>query len=452
MSLLMEALKKAEQAKRKAAEAGTVARAATQSSPPPQAGVALELTPHEVTPPKVTRVNPAESPHVPAPSEAAKFTTIVDRVAPVAEPEKPLMPEQKAEIAPMVKPATAPALEISPLPAAVPPRVQPAAAPAASKSKITTGQRASRVFLWSLSGSVLLLMFGGGGYWYYNSMSDFLKSQTTKGLPQAPVLSEIPAPPVEPAPTPVAANDGKNAAPPKSVVVKPSQRVAPVSRAVAAPEPEPPAAPATPPISVSRNVDQMETFNSLQQAYRHYQNGDDARAQVLYAQVLDHEEHNRDALLGLAAIAVRQNDRLKAQDIYSELLTLDPRDTVAQAGFVGVTRSLDPLQQEARVKQMLEQEPNAPHLLFTYATFLMQQQRWGEASRVLLSAYQAQRDNPDYAFNLAVTLDHQGQNANALTYYRTALDLASKQSASFRADEVRRRIELLQAPREGGTP
>lgn len=453
MSLLMEALKKAEQAKQKAAAENVVASPAVprapESVPVPPSATKLELTPAEPAPPKIEPVYATEPPLVTPPPQEPKFTTIVERVAPIAEMTMSPKPEPKVERPPVAAPIVSPAPP-APLAQAIPaPAAKQHATVAAPSSKI---RPAPRSMLWPVLVVVVFLSLGTGGYWYYNSMSAFLMKQTTQGLPiDSAQVEAVPAvepvlvaPPVAVKPTlPVAgAKSSVVKAPRKPDAAAPMAATAPLVPAM----PEPPL-PAAPPISVSRNVDQTEIFNLLQQGYRHYQNGDDLRAQVLYAQVLNHEEHNRDALLGMAAIAVRQRNTLKAQEIYSELLTLDPRDTVAQAGFVSVTRSLDPLQQEARVKQMLEQEPNAPHLLFTYATFLMQQQRWSEASRVLLSAYQTQRDNADYAFNLAVTMDHLGQNENALKFYGMALDLTRTQAASFRPDDVRKRIANLQAPR-----
>jgi tetratricopeptide (TPR) repeat protein len=256
-----------------------------------------------------------------------------------------------------------------------------------------------------------------------------------------------PATPVVAEPEPV---KPRKPAPPKSpaAAVKPALAPKPETAAATVPPVPAPEAPAEP-LNISRDADKTNIYATLQLAYAAYQERDDTRARTLYAQVLTHEPYNRDALLGLAAVAVRNKDYARAQDIYSELLTLDPRDSVAQAGFVSVTGSLDPVLREARIKTLLEQEPNAPHLLFTYASLLMQQQRWAEAARVLQSALQAQRDNPDYAFNLAVSLDHLGQRATALQFYRAALDLAATRSASFSSDDARRRIESLQTASEG---
>jgi tetratricopeptide (TPR) repeat protein len=234
----------------------------------------------------------------------------------------------------------------------------------------------------------------------------------------------------------------------------------PVASDAAAPQaqdgPAPPTAAVTEqtpvaPIGVSRDSDGNGVYAVLQQAYAAYQIGDDVRAQIGYARVLSLDEHNRDAMLGLAAIAVRNRDIARAQEIYSELLTLDPKDSFAQAGLAGLTTALDPVAEEARLKTLLGQEPNAPHLLFAYASLLMQQQRWSEAARALQSAHQARGDQPDYAYNLAVSLDHLGQTDAALRYYRRAVQLAAKQPSVFSVNDARRRIAALEAAPDGAS-
>ena len=272
--------------------------------------------------------------------------------------------------------------------------------------------------------------------------------------PKAAAQSAVKVKPVKKPPTvvntpvvspPLPKNSVATGVPAPVIAVPNSPSLSGDAAIVSVPVPPPPA-----PINISRDAEHNDTFVTLQTAYRAYQSGDDSSAQNLYSRVLSRDEHNRDALLGLAAIAVRQKDFVRAQEIYSELLTLDPKDSIAQAGFVSVSGSFDPLQQEARIKALLEQEPGASHLLFTYATFLMQQQRWLEATRTLQSALQAQRDNADYAFNLAVSFDHLGQGDSAIKYYREALELAAKQSTRFRPEEVRRRLKAMDAAGNGG--
>jgi Flp pilus assembly protein TadD len=428
MSLLMEALKKAEETKRKSA--------ANDAAPAPARSEALtlELAP---TPPRREAVAPLEV--------------------------KPVLPEPQPAAATVAEARAKPEISSSSPPAAVaapPLQVEPASATTHIAPPLLPPRARKTATLWIAGVGGVVLLLGVGGYIYYGVMQSYLGQQATVMEPPVaapePMVQDPPPPPpapvvAEPEPEPVklrkpvpskpAVAAAKPAPAPKDAV-EPATIAAPVPLASA---PETPAEA----LNISRDADKTDIYATLQLAYAAYQERDDARARTLYAQVLAHEPYNRDALLGLAAVAVRNKDYMRAQDIYSELLTLDPRDSVAQAGFVSVTGSLDPVLREARIKTLLEQEPNAPHLLFTYASLLMQQQRWAEAARVLQSAHQAQRDNPDYAFNLAVSLDHLGQRATALQFYRAALDLAATRSATFSADDARRRIEALQATNEG---
>jgi hypothetical protein len=55
-------------------------------------------------------------------------------------------------------------------------------------------------------------------------------------------------------------------------------------------------------------------------------------------------------------------------------------------------------------------------------------------------------DNPDYAFNLAVGLEHLSQSKLALNYYRRAVTLAqSRGHAQFDSAKVQTRIRSLES-------
>lgn len=481
MSLLMEALKKAEQAKRKATEEPAAA-------PSPTPALALELTPAEAPSPKPEPVYPAKPSSTAAPAlTAAAFTMMTGRLAeaslPVVNPHTDVpsaAPPSDPAPAPKPAPAPQPQIALTPIKPALSIDNSNTVKPASPTRSMPQRRRIPAV--WIGAGIAVVFMLIGGGYWYYNSMAQYLTQQATLNAPQITLAETAGSTPAAPAAVPVVATPSPvpaaAKAPPAVAKAKPASKlpgaentrasspalpgnktapivpapvIAPASGAslatgdVAVSVPVPPPAP----ISVSRDAEQNDTFVALQTAYRAYQSGDDNNAQNLYARVLGRDEHNRDALLGLAAIAVRQKDFVRAQEIYSDLLTLDPKDSIAQAGFVGVSGSFDPLQQEARIKALLEQEPGAPHLLFTYATFLMQQQRWLEAARTLQSALQGQRDNADYAFNLAVSFDHLGQADAAVKYYRAALELSAKQSTRFRPDDVRKRLKTMDTTPRG---
>lgn len=83
---------------------------------------------------------------------------------------------------------------------------------------------------------------------------------------------------------------------------------------------------------------------------------------------------------------------------------------------------------------------------FITATRLADQGLWSEAQNYFFQAWHAQSDHPDYAYNLAVSLDRLGQSALAAQFYERALTNMSLPSASpahFSADGVRARLALL---------
>ena len=68
------------------------------------------------------------------------------------------------------------------------------------------------------------------------------------------------------------------------------------------------------------------------------------------------------------------------------------------------------------------------------------------AQSAYFQAYQMQPDNPDYAYNLAIGLEHLSQPKLALTYYRKALELSfQKGPANFDQNRVIERIGQLSA-------
>ncbi|MBF0141297.1 MAG: tetratricopeptide repeat protein [Magnetococcales bacterium] len=162
-----------------------------------------------------------------------------------------------------------------------------------------------------------------------------------------------------------------------------------------------------------------------------------------FKEILTKNWENKDALFGLAAVMIRQNRLREAEGYYLKLLELNPADSVAMAGLSAIRSDVDPLHRESAIKLLLQQEPDAHHLHFALGTLYSAQKRWGEAQREFFQALSGKGDNPDYAFNLAVSLDHLGQRGAALEYYRKALVLASVQPAGFRPEQAEKRILVL---------
>jgi Flp pilus assembly protein TadD len=184
---------------------------------------------------------------------------------------------------------------------------------------------------------------------------------------------------------------------------------------------------------------------TLMQAYEALQQGNLALARNLYQQVLQAEPRSIDALLGLGAIAWKEGRIEEAGQRYQRVLELEPRNPYAQAGLIAIIGGADPQASESRLKQLIAREPSA-FLYFTLGNLYADQGQWPGAQQAYFQAYQLQPDNPDYAFNLAVGLDHIGQIRPALDYYRKALDLSFRKGrANFDQNLVIQRVGQLSA-------
>lgn len=178
--------------------------------------------------------------------------------------------------------------------------------------------------------------------------------------------------------------------------------------------------------------------------YAAYQTGDLEAARRDYQQALRAEPRNIDALLGLAAVELRAGQYAAADRYYQQVLRLDPRNPHANAGMLALrSQQFNPVAAESRVKSLLAREPGAEGLQFTLGNQYAQQSRWNEAQQAYFKALASEPSNPDFAYNLAVSLDHLRQVKPALQHYQLALKLAETRSAAFDADAVRARIAQL---------
>lgn len=246
--------------------------------------------------------------------------------------------------------------------------------------------------------------------------------------------------------TSTAANDPTKG----GAAVAPSPPAPPIARA-----PAPSAAlagPAAPPalprerIAISRGDTASPRVNPVvSEAYAALEGGQFDTAQRLYNQVLRSEPNNVDALLGLAAIAQKDHRNDEAQKHFLAILNVEPRHALAQSGLIALMSRADPLAAESRLKQLLAREPSAP-LYFNLGNLYAEQGQWPQAQQAYFQAHDLDAKNPDYAYNLAVGLEHLGQQKLALGYYRKALQLASLRGAAhFDPARIQERITQLAA-------
>lgn len=163
-----------------------------------------------------------------------------------------------------------------------------------------------------------------------------------------------------------------------------------------------------------------------------------------YEQVLRSDSRNVDALLGMAVIATRQGQNERAQQWYQRALEANPADVSAQAALINLRAAGDAGNVESRLKTLLASQPDSPGAHFALGNVYARQGRWSEAQQAYFQAYVLEPENADYLYNIAVSLDHLRQGKLAAQYYRMALAAAEKRRGAFDEDAAGKRLLDLQ--------
>jgi len=180
----------------------------------------------------------------------------------------------------------------------------------------------------------------------------------------------------------------------------------------------------------------------LREAYEAYRAGNDQLAMQRYNQVLTVDPGNRNALLARAAISIQNGAIDAAIRDYQALLLMNPKDSMAMSSLLAIA-SFSPQETESQLKLMIQEEPESPYLNFALANAYGAQNRWHEAQGHYFKALQNNPGDPNYAYNLAVSLEHISQPRSAATYYQRALDNFGNGLATFSREVVAQRLEVL---------
>lgn len=340
-----------------------------------------------------------------------------------------------------------PAAKVEPsIAAAPPPRQTPEEAQkrerAAAQNVFQAKQTAPRrMFPLVVGGAGLLAAAVIGGYfwWQLQPKSGLGPDPATARTapPPAPIAAApvAPPPPAAAQPAPAAPTPAPAAVPPALTSAEKPAAAKSAPAQAAAPEPESP---------IRITTGRLKLNPQIASAYQAFQAGDLPTARRDYQSVLKSEPKNIDALHGLAAISLRQGQPEAAEDFYFRVLEADPKDSAAQAGLIGLRGQVDATQSESRLKNLLAGQPDSPTLNFALGNLYAQQGRWNDAQQSYFRAYSGDSENPDYQFNLAVSLEQLRQPKLALQYYQGALAAATQRPAAFDRNQVAGRISELQ--------
>ena len=406
MSLLMKALEKA------AKDRGEVQ---PQTQAPAAENPAAQPTAAPKTPPRELTLEPLQA-DAPVP--------------PAAEPPKPPPKSAAQTRAERNQARAATVMQATARPA-------PAAAPASRF-------RLSPVMALGLVAGLIALGFAV--YVYLQITNPGLFIRKPPAAPQPLAVQPQPAPSVQ---SPIATSTViAPATPAESAATPRVQAEAPPRQPIPAAPVAAPARPAEPPVNriqISSGSAEPQVDNRLVQAYAALQSGRTDAARQLYGDVSRSDPRNINALLGLAAIAQQEGRAEDASRLYMNVLDLEPRNAYAQTGLIGIMGRADPLASESRLKQLIARDASAP-LYFTLGNLYGDQARWAEAQQAYYQAHQLEAGNPDYTYNLAVSLEHIGQPRLAVNFYRQAVDQAQARGrAGFNLAQAQDRIRQLAA-------
>lgn len=300
--------------------------------------------------------------------------------------------------------------------------------------------------MWLLVGGVALLAVAGGTFWLWYTLTYPAAPTVTPAAqtlaprpPAAPVVTATPG--LQPALSPGTAE----------AIAAPATPASPDKPLDAPPPRRPTALPATPTSSViaRRSIPEVTRTErpvaavspELTEAYGALVRGDFVTAEHHYKLVLVNDPVSLDAYLGLATAAASTGNDSGALAYYRRALEIDPKNAVASAGLAALQGDINV--SESHLRAQIAAQPSAPAPYGALGHAYASQARWNDAQQAFFQAYRLDPGNPDYAFNLAVSLDQLKQGKLAREYYSRALSLAVARPAAFDPAEVRTRISLL---------
>ena len=380
------------------------------------------------------------------------------------EPERERQRERREPASmPASTPASAASLELAPLnSASAGPPPPPGGSPklrgdAASAQNVflakeaAPGERSRKGLILGIALVAIIVLVAGAGIYVWQKVDSFTPRIAASARPRPAPIAAPPPPQADAAP-----NMGQILFPPPQ---QPTSAIQPPKVAEVRKEPASPREPgdnvasllrrsaaapaAAPPLRLAPSSDRPRVPAEVAAGYESLRNGDITAARRSYAAALATDPSNLDALLGAATIEARGGNRMLAASHYKRALDIDPRNATAIAGLASLADYAQPDGLESQLRGEVARNPQSPQLHFTLGNLYASQSRWNDAQVEFFEAHRFDPANADILFNLAVSLDRLGQSRLAAEHYRRALDAASRQATQFDPAAVQRRLADL---------
>jgi Tfp pilus assembly protein PilF len=323
--------------------------------------------------------------------------------------------------------------------------------------------QSNRTVMWATFGAIAVVAMAAAAYVWYSVKSltpQYAGTRSRAASPMAPgplpatgasggfVPSAPGAPPIDlmppAAPTPPPASAGPA---PATGSVAPgaqgmqAQQETPAERIVR----QAAAVVPRPPLALERSAETPRRVPAdLAAGYQALRQGDFAAARRGYEAALASDPTSVDAHLGMATLAAREANRSAAAEHYRRALDLDPMNGTARAGLAALADFSRPEALEAQLRADLARLPESSALHFTLGNLYASQRQWQPAQAAYYEAHRLDPGSGDIAFNLAVSLDHLGQRRVAAGFYARAIEAARGRAALFDPATAARRIAELE--------
>ncbi len=195
------------------------------------------------------------------------------------------------------------------------------------------------------------------------------------------------------------------------------------------------------PISIKKNNNEALASKNISLGYKQFENGNYQLAKKYYQKALKLAPNDTDIFLGLAAIALIENDTDTAAQLYTKALQIDPNNNTAISAIS--TLQKQDRSDESTIKENIQANPNNPWAYFNLGNHHMEEQNWTKALHAFSKANTIAPQTPDILFNIAISLDNLDRIPQAVEAYNMAIYAAKTKPANFDVTAAQKYVDSL---------